>query len=278
MTKFSTMVMRRNDAILPAGMTRMDKGVDPRVYRLARELLAKALMRPWIDQAPFAARRYTFTLLKHAKTDDMAADLDRDGKIKCLFGECKFHWEVEAKGGRLVRKDDGYGEKRSKVFSYPGLELEEEVPQEPGLVYRGMSAEEWNEIQQSGFIRSRGWYNIGKGQKMLTFFGEAGQAQYYASGFTPWPFKPSAEYPGIVVAIPEDLTMTSLQSRHVPAGERAVKGRIPVSEIAQVWAVVPLEIPVVNMEMIWDQKSDVRQIVGLYGNSPSVYAMAIRLS
>ncbi|UMO75972.1 large polyvalent protein [Planktothrix phage Pag-Yong1] len=72
-------------------------------------------------------------------------------------------------------------------------------PQE-GIIFRGMSAGEYENFLRSGEIRSNGSYNL-QGQDGLTYFStDPRSAQSYANGFAPEEFKPTFDRPAYIVA------------------------------------------------------------------------------
>jgi hypothetical protein len=67
-------------------------------------------------------------------------------------------------------------------------------------IYRGMSADEYDEFLKTNEIRSKGDYNMG-GQDALTYWSTTPrEAKSYASSFAPWQHKPTFERPAYVVA------------------------------------------------------------------------------
>lgn len=106
------------------------------------------------------------------------------------------------------------------------------VEADPDMMYRGMSWEEWQEAQRTGYIKSRGTYNIGEQQAGMTLYAEdPGSAASYASGFAPEQFAPSAEKPGVVIAVPRRYGVVGA----APRGEIAIPDAVPLSEVSGVW-------------------------------------------
>ena len=143
----------------------------------------------------------------------------------------------------------------------PTQRVVEEIPQNDDWAYRGMSWEEWQATRKSGFIQSRGTYNIG--QEGMTMLSEkADSAAYYASGFAPVGFLPAKRRPGVVIAIPRDLTFGSNESLWkegqksglIPQGERALRGRLPEDEIVAVWYIIPTRIRAGTMDLIYNRQ------------------------
>jgi hypothetical protein len=114
------------------------------------------------------------------------------------------------------------------------------IEKTPGLAYRGMAFEEWQEAKKRGVLGSRGYYNIG--QEGLTFFSpDPDTAAHYASGFAPIQYKPGPAAPAIVVAVPENLLLTSKDRKDIPQGELATDKPIPLSQVEGVWKLQPEE-------------------------------------
>jgi hypothetical protein len=114
-----------------------------------------------------------------------------------------------------------------------------EIPDNPNLVYRGMSFEEWENIKKTGFIQSKGSYNIGDDQKGLTFYGKASTASSYASGFSPWQFETSRNKPSVVIAISKNNVKSHEDMPEaIPPSEYAHVGPLSAKEILEAWMVV----------------------------------------
>lgn len=135
---------------------------------------------------------------------------------------------------RLDENDVNY------ALKTPPGSIGSKIPEIEGMIYRGMSWEEWQSIRKNCEIRSRGEWNIG--QPDLTFFGDADTALYYATGFAPWMFKPSKQRPGIVIAIPRRYALSYKDSSLIPESEFATRGGLSASVIERVWRIVPTEI------------------------------------
>jgi thioredoxin reductase len=101
------------------------------------------------------------------------------------------------------------------------------------VIYRGMSAEEYEASKARGYLESRGDYNIGEAQHGLTYWSnEVQTAQSYANGFAPWQYKATFEKPAYVVAIP---TPAKVVINPAYPTETGVPGQIPMSEIVAAW-------------------------------------------
>ena len=139
----------------------------------------------------------------------------------------------------LVAGKDNEDEKTTS-YKHPKGAIEE-IPEDPEFVYRGMSWEEWMAVRKTCKIHSEGGYNLG--QKGYTFFGSAGAAVYYASGFTPWMYKPAMGRPGVVVAVEkEDVLKPRDRPGIIPEGEYAVHWGLSARRIQELYIVVAKEV------------------------------------
>lgn len=104
-----------------------------------------------------------------------------------------------------------------------------------GMLWRGMSREEYDEAKSRGYFESRGGHNLGDVQKGMTFFStKPEQAGNYASWFAPQAYKPTFTHPAHVVGILDrpDLPRGADPTRPDPkSSEVAIPGRIPFSEV-----------------------------------------------
>ena len=130
---------------------------------------------------------------------------------------------------------------RNKIVPTKGaLTIEELVTPDENVIYRGMSAEEYRNAMDDGFIQSKGKYNIGDEQKGLTFFSlSPSQAQTYANDFTPAGFKATPDRPAYVVAI--KLPDNDYPIGQVNGSEVGLKGAISTDEIVSVFEGRPYE-------------------------------------
>ena len=103
-----------------------------------------------------------------------------------------------------------------------------------GMLWRGMSHEEYQEAKTRGYFESHGGHNIGDSQNGLTFFStDPEQANNYATWFAPQETKPTFTHPGHIVGIPDrpDAPRGTNPSRPDPAStEVGLPGRVPFSE------------------------------------------------
>lgn len=125
------------------------------------------------------------------------------------------------------------------VISTPENTVSDLKPPE-GLIWRGMSSEEYKAAEERGYFESLGSYNVGgESQAGKTYFStDPDQAAHYASWFAPQEYKPTFDHPAYVVGIP-DPGLPREQGTEV-----GVPGRIPFDSIqktyvGQVYAVKP---------------------------------------
>jgi len=127
-----------------------------------------------------------------------------------------------------------------------------EIPNNPNFVYRGMSFEEWENIKKTGFIQSKGAYNIGDDQKGLTFYGKADTASSYAGHFSPWQFQTSRNKPSVVIAISKNNVKSHEDMPEaIPSSEYAHVGPLSSKEILEAWMVVPTRASFGSLDLIF---------------------------
>lgn len=113
----------------------------------------------------------------------------------------------------------------------------EDVPQTEGLMYRGMSWEEYQDILANKRIKSAGAYNIGDQQQGLTYFtDDAGSATHYAHGFAPVQYKASPEKPAVVVAVKK---RQGVYVEGTGQHEIGIPDEISADDIVEVWEGMP---------------------------------------
>lgn len=104
-----------------------------------------------------------------------------------------------------------------------------------GMIYRGMSAEEYESFLKTGQIKSNGGYNLG-GQEGLTYWTQrASEAVSYANGFAPWAYKPTFKHPAYVVVAkrPDERHIRHIEG--VGPDEVGVTRAITADEVVGVW-------------------------------------------
>jgi hypothetical protein len=73
----------------------------------------------------------------------------------------------------------------------------------PGMLWRGMSREEYEEARDRGYFKSDGNSNFDFQQGVTYFSTDPEQAGNYATWFAPAAYKPTFTHPGYVVGIPD---------------------------------------------------------------------------
>lgn len=214
-----------------------EAAVDAETLRLGAEGLRWYFTRFGVAEEKNFVSRYRFNLTG----------------VRSYGGTKTFSWRTEPLYGRVAEQGT-YGR---TFWSYrkPEKRVVDVIPENPEWVYRGMSWGEWKNIRKTGFILSRGDYNIGDEQKGTTLFGDSVTARAYASSFAPIAFKPSRRHPGVVIAIPKNLTYQPAYAQG--SGEFSVRGALPMSHIQAVWFLVATEVTSGVFELVHSEwKSD----------------------
>lgn len=124
-----------------------------------------------------------------------------------------------------------------KVSHKTAKDAIQDIPADPNLAYRGMSWEEWQSIQKTGKIQSKGIYNIE--QEGFTFFGkDPSTALSYTANFAPMQYTLSNKKPGVIIAV-DRKNLIDDDPRIRQDTEMALKGSMPASEIKQVYIIKP---------------------------------------
>lgn len=98
---------------------------------------------------------------------------------------------------------------RTHAVLKPDSGYHQQIQDEPrqGVLYRGMSHEEFQNVKKTGVIHSKGDYNIGKEQEGLTYYSKSpSQAQSYSHSFAPIEGKASGLHHAYVVAVKDPQT------------------------------------------------------------------------
>jgi hypothetical protein len=102
--------------------------------------------------------------------------------------------------------DEPYGRTHPQLNPDSGYHKEIQAQKTPGVLYRGMSHEEFHNILKTGEIKSKGDYNLA-GQEGLTYYSkDPAQAQNYAHGFAPVQHKATGQHHAYVVAVKDPGT------------------------------------------------------------------------
>lgn len=147
---------------------------------------------------------------------------------------------------QVTRGDIAKQEIRHNVSAQQNSITDFDLP--AGMIWRGMSHEEWEAAKANGYIESNGSYNLGDEnsyQRGRTYFSTRPEsAALYATGYAPWQFQPSFSRPGHVVAIPDrpDVARGALGEGSADQSEVGVPGRIPFDQVAQHYVARPFAI------------------------------------
>jgi hypothetical protein len=152
--------------------------------------------------------------------------VDHRGRTKTV------HYDPELTGGQVPRP----GQFRHEWDDHQALRNEvSDLALPPGMLWRGMSHDEYEKARQQGYFESQGDHNIGDIQKGLTFFStNPEQASNYATWFAPADYKPTFTHPGHIIGIPDrpDVPRGPDPTRPDPTStEVGVPGRVPFGAV-----------------------------------------------
>lgn len=128
-----------------------------------------------------------------------------------------------------------HGGKTGKTLYKTPQDAIEEIEADPGFGYRGMAWEEWQSINRTGYVQSRGQYNIG--QEGYTMFGQTPDtALHYAHGFAPLPYQVGYKRPGVVIAVDRRFLRTHQDDpENIPQSELGLLGPLEKKHITHAW-------------------------------------------
>jgi hypothetical protein len=153
---------------------------------------------------------------------------------------------------------DWNGKTNRKVYKTPKDAIES-IPDNPSLAYRGMSWEEWQNIQKTGYVQSFGQHNFSN-QTNLTFYGpKPATGEAYAGGFAPKAYAPTPKKPGIVIAVPRNLLKTPKDNPNIPNGELASEKPINAHNITNVWMLIVIKIKPGTFDLEIDRNGKVKE-------------------
>lgn len=102
--------------------------------------------------------------------------------------------------------EEKYSRNHIELNSDSGLHHNIQDSIKNGVIYRGMSHEEFHGIEKNGHIKSNGSANMG-GQENLTYYSkDPAQAEFYAHGFAPAQHKATGSHHAYVVAVKDPGT------------------------------------------------------------------------
>jgi hypothetical protein len=163
------------------------------------------------------------------------------GRIESLWGGIDFYDPEHAheEDGRVVSNDQ-----EADRAALP-------TSQQEGLIYRGMSWEEYQGALKSGEFRSRGEYNIVDLQEGLTMWSSDPQkASVYANDFAPWQFKATPSRPAVLVALKDPGEEHHVYTvPFVTKREIGLKCTQPTSDISHAFVARPVIIQAGRIEV-----------------------------
>jgi len=108
------------------------------------------------------------------------------------------------------------------------------------LVFRGMNMKEWIIAKKAGFIKSNVKYNIGNID--MTYYGDKwSTAHSYANSFAPFDKTATRSIPGVIVAIPKNLTKKASDVTGQKTDTEYVADKVPISQVKGIWFIVPTQ-------------------------------------
>lgn len=115
--------------------------------------------------------------------------------------------------------------------------------------YRGMNMAEWVAARKQGYVKSNASYNLG--QVSLTYFGSNwGTANSYAGRFAPFDREPTRSLPGVIIAVPLEMTQDAkVTTGYGTDGERVAE-KIPLEYVKGVWYIIPIQVGKGYMELV----------------------------
>jgi hypothetical protein len=154
---------------------------------------------------------------------------DRPGHRKAAY------YDPELADLETLDKGEQYLE---RTYARPKRHLQQHIEplDEKNVMYRGMSGEEYADINATGRVESRGEYNIGDQQAGLTYWAtDARSAETYAASFAPMQWKPTIGHPCFVVAAEMPGANRIRKVQGTGEHEVGVIGAISADQIIAVW-------------------------------------------
>jgi hypothetical protein len=152
-------------------------------------------------------------------------------------------------------KDDDGTIVGTKERTVPIRPIADQVPAEPeeGMIYRGMSGDEFDAMMESGEIKTKGDYNMDV-QKGLTYYSTHPKtAGSYASSFAPSKHKPTFDRPAYVVAVKRPANDKIANVEGTGEDEVGVNSAIPKSDITAIYRGTVIATGLVGPELHWER-------------------------
>jgi hypothetical protein len=148
-------------------------------------------------------------------------------------GRDEKHWH-DPEISTLDKTDPKDEYPRQSVSLKPDSGYHKEIQDEKkdGVLYRGMSHEEFQNVKKTGKIKSKGDFNL-EGQEGLTYYSKSpSQSQSYANAFTPPQYKPTGTHNAYVVAVKDPGKHKHIEG--TGEDEVGISHDIPVKDILHV--------------------------------------------
>lgn len=209
------------------------------------QIVRKTLMAHFQQLDPkgwrYAKERYAFHVVKAGDSSDAMALMIN----------------VEPIGVPDKIEDDG-----KWTFRTP-KEAIDSIPKDPQFGYRGMSWEEWQQIERKGFVKSRGVFNLQfqRGDdEGYTYFGKDPKTgTTYAHAMAPWQYQISPRRPGVVIAIPVRFLKSQKDDfAKISSSELALPNQLEKEHIAHAWMLkaVSAKPKLMGLQFPWKQDWD----------------------
>jgi hypothetical protein len=176
----------------------------------------------------------------------------------------------DTKYARLQKENEGTDFESQSPVLKPEFSSDIKTDLSKNLIYRGISAEEFESIKNTGKIHSKGEYNF-TNQKGLTYFSTSPvSAQYYAHSFAPLHFRATSDKPAYVIGIKNPGTGVKIPD--TAEHEVGIPHDVDASEIQEIHRGIPYATKpgseIYSKE--WGDK-EFRSIAGSYPTSSLVW-------
>ena len=162
-------------------------------------------------------------------------DMVHLGTDKSSYGSTEYYkFGIVPKGEKWKQK--GHFENKGEPIQYGKKSGYEKIPRKAGLVYRGMSWQEYQNAKRKGYFKSRGSYNIGTTQVGATCGSlDPDTAMLYAANFAPMQKKPTPNEPGVVIAFKLNDKWESNKNMTGSSTERQCMEPLSWSDVKEVY-------------------------------------------
>lgn len=149
--------------------------------------------------------------------------------------------------------DDDFVRRYPRLRADSGLTQEVPATIEPGIIYRGMSTEEFQNIQRTGKVQSFGNYNLGPEQEGLTYYStDPGSAAHYSHGFSPVEYKATPNKPAYTIGVRDPGPEHHVKVQGTGEHEVGLSQPLSLDDIVSVYQGVVYSVQSGSMEAITD--------------------------